>query len=333
MPKVLITGGAGFIGSQLGYKLYKQGYEVVLIDNLNNGYKDNLEINGEVFGTFILDDVRNPSFSRYLQDVDVIFHFAAISSLPSNQEDPFECMSANVAGTANILESARLCNIPKVIFASTSAVYENNKIFPFREDDPINPNLTYSLSKKYSEELVASYIFNYNMNITTFRFFNVYGPHADFKRKSPPLIPYIIKSLMLKEVPILHSDGSQQRDYVYVDDVCRICEAAILNNLSNGQIINVSSNSTISMMKIYYMIKDYMKSDIEPVFRSPELLWDKYKELYKGYAINPHIITRETNKYSIGSNEKAKKVFNWEPRVSIEEGIQRTVEYAIKSGF
>jgi nucleoside-diphosphate-sugar epimerase len=331
--KVLITGGAGFIGSQLGHYLHKLGYKVVLLDNLSFGYKDNLTINNETFGEFILNDIRSDSFINYLKDVDTVFHLAGIAPLPINQIDPCNAYNNNVAGTANVLEACRKAKVSKIIFASTSAVYENNIKFPFEENDKINPTLIYSLTKKHAEELVQSYIKSYDMDITTLRFFNVYGPHHDFRRKSPPLIAYIIKCLMTNEVPLLHSDGLQKRDYVNVADVCRMCQVAMTRIASKNQTFNVASNSVISMNEIYNKISTIMKSDIKPKFRDPKLLWDKYTSLTEGFAIDESLITKETNKFSQGSYDKAKQLLNWEPKISFDDGILETVNHAIKSGL
>ena len=331
--KIMISGGAGFIGSQLGYYLYKLGHKVFLLDNLSYGYKDNLIINNEVFGEFILDDIRNPKFIDHLKNIDVIFHFAAIAPLPVNQINPLDSYHINVAGFANVLEAARKAKTPKVILASTSAVYENNTKFPFCEDDEVHPNLTYSLTKKHAEDLAQAYIKNYGMDITILRFFNVYGPHHDFKRKSPPLIAYIIKSLLLNETPILHSDGQQKRDYVYVSDICDMCNLVMNHPNAKNETFNIASNSTISMNDIYQKILSIMSSTIVPKFRDPSLLWDNYKELYEGFEIDKKIITKETNKFSQGSYDKAKKLLNWSPRVSFDEGILETVNYALKTGL
>ncbi len=147
---ILITGGAGFVGSQLGYYLFQQGHKIFLLDDLSYGHLDNLTFNNKTFGTFIQDDVRNLHFSKHLKDIDVVFHFAAIAPLPVNQVDPANAYSVNVSGWANVLEACRLAKTPKLILASTSAVYENNNLYPSKEEHSINPTLTYSLTKKHA---------------------------------------------------------------------------------------------------------------------------------------------------------------------------------------
>jgi UDP-glucose 4-epimerase len=330
--KILITGGAGFIGSQLGYHLSNVGHDVVLLDDLSFGTLDNLTITNKTFGLFVKADVRDIDFARHLDGVSVVFHFAAIAPLPVNQSDPARGYSVNVVGWSNVLEACRRAKINKVVLASTSAVYENNEVFPVKEDDTISPYLLYSMTKKHSEDIAESFVKLYGMDISILRFFNVYGPHHDFRRKSPPLIAYIIKCLMLGEIPILHSDGKQKRDYVYVSDVCRACEL-VMQPGNSGEAFNVASGTVISMSDIYAKIAAILKSDLRPKYRDPNLLWDAYSELNEGFKLDPEYIAKETNKYCCGSNDKAKRILGWEPCVSFDDGIQMTVEYAVKSGL
>lgn len=210
MSKIVITGGAGFIGSQLGYALDKEGHKVILLDNMSYGQLDNIIINGKSFGEFVGMDIRSPKLKQVMKDVDIVFHFAGIAPLPDCQEDPFEAISVNVAGTANVLNAARINGVKKVIFSSTSAIYENNTKFPSQEEDETSPYLIYSTSKKQAEMLCYSFFKSYGLNVSILRFFNVYGAHQDMKRKHPPLVGYIIRELLYNRVPILHSDGSQK---------------------------------------------------------------------------------------------------------------------------
>ena len=163
--KITITGGAGFLGSKLGYYFCKLGHNVVLIDDLSSGSKQNLTKNGETFGTFVEMNICDTKIEKVLTDTDFLFHFAGISPLPGCQMDPYNALRINVAGTANIIEAARRNKIKKISVASTSAVYEKNVTFPTKETDTVNPQLIYSLGKFQLEQLCQSYIDNYNMNI------------------------------------------------------------------------------------------------------------------------------------------------------------------------
>ena len=320
--KILITGGAGFIGSHLSELLIKNGHEVIILDNLSYGYDKNLMS----IGNFYQCDVRDKSINKYFVGVDMIFHLAGISSLPECQSNPYEAISVNVGGTANVLECCRLNKIKKVVFASTSAVYENNDNVT-ETLDIITPTLVYSLSKSQAEQLCASYNKCYDMDITILRFFNVYGPNMDESRKNPPLIAWIIKNLSNYEKVCLHSDGKQERDMIYVDDVIDLCEKILHGNCTNQlKIYNVGSGKTYSVNFIFDKIKTLMEKDSFPIYRNPCLLWDKYCSLYEGFALKSSIIEKEVAKYTLSSTNNAYKDFGWKSKISIDDGLQITIE-------
>ena len=334
MAKILITGGAGFIGSQLGYQLYKKGHDIILLDNMSFGHEDNLTVNGEKFGEFILDDVRNKSIFKYFKDVDYVYHFAGIAPLPNCQSDPYEAISVNVAGTANVFEACRLNNIKRIIFASTSAIYENNKSTPFKESDKTNPDLIYATTKLQCEHLCNSFSSVYNMDIVTLRFFNVYGPHQDFKRKHPPLTGYLIKSFMVGETPILHSDGYQKRDYVYIDDLINICDIVMTHNKAKGETFNVSSGYALSVRDIVSLISSNFSNPIKPIYQEASKFWDKYPELFKGkYPMKIKRLEEEVRKYSLGCPSKSEKMLGWKSLTPPEIGFKNSVEYAKNMGL
>jgi nucleoside-diphosphate-sugar epimerase len=330
MSKILITGGAGFIGSQLGYQLDQEGHEVLLLDNMSYGNLDNLSIDGKFFGKFIGMDIRSEKIFGVMKNVDYVFHFAGIAPLPDCQSNPKEAIDVNVAGTVNVLDAARYNGVKRVIFSTTSAIYENNTSFPCKEDDEVSPYLIYSNSKLQSEMLCRSYVKTYGLDVVMLRFFNVYGPHQDLQRKHPPLIGYIIRELYNNKQPILHSDGHQERDYVYAQDVIDLCKIVMTKKNISSEIFNVASSKTYSVRDIYKIISNYMKKDIEPIFNNADVFWKKYPELYEGQLIlKSEILTKEVNKYALGSNEKAKKL-GWLPQVDMIQGLQYSVDYAIK---
>ena len=324
--KILLTGAAGGIGSTLGYYLYKKGYTLTLVDNLRNGYEKNLTINGESFGKFYNLSICNRDFIELVRDdYDCIIHLAAITALPDCEINPVETMNVNVSGTMNILECARAWNVPHVIFSSTSAVYESNKERIFTEDLDITPHLWYSLSKKMAEEICESYRINYDMTITTLRFFNVFGPRQDIHRNHPPLINYIVRELKNNNVPILHSDGEQRRDYIHVDDVVKLIDICLEKKPNDT--FNVCTGTLISVNEIVNYICQIFNSNIEPTYRDASKLWDNYPQLFDGpRPLSKEIVAKETNKYSRGSYEKAKQILNWEPNTDIKSLIKKVVE-------
>ena len=328
---ILITGGAGFIGSQIGWRMRQLGHTVTVLDNMSYGKDDNLKVDGEwVFDRFIRDDIRSPRFLQHCDGVDVVVHLAAIAPLPDCQLNPVVAYDNNVIGTLNVLNSCRQANVQKVIFSSTSAVYENCQNYPLVEDNLENePNLIYSMSKRASEMICSSYVDNYNMDITTLRFFNVYGPHQDFKRKQPPLMGYITKCLIENTEPTFFSDGHQKRDYVYVDDIINMVELILLRNDIAGETFNVCTNAAYSVRDIYEVYQTAFGKKLSPNFNDSTKFWDKYPQLFEGqHPLSKERLIKEVDKYSLGTYNKAKEVLGWEPRISLESGIQNCVEYA-----
>lgn len=327
--KIVITGGAGFIGSKLGYKLHKDGYEVLLLDDLSSGYEHNLSIDGESFGEFVKADITSAGLEKYFDGADCVFHFAAISALPVCQSDPGKAISVNTAGTANILEAARKAGVRRLVFASTSAIYENNTNFPCKEDDNVSPNLVYSVSKLNAETLCKAFSQVYGMEIVITRYYNVYGPHQDIVRKSPPFVGYVIKELLNGRAPAFHSDGEQKRDYVFIDDVNALNILCMTHPKAAGGIFNVASGESYSVNQIFNIISSLMGTSITPTFREPEKFWDKYPELYQGkYPLDGKRLAKEVNKFSLGSTKAAEEKLGWRAVTSINDGLARTVEHA-----
>lgn len=329
MPsKVVITGAAGFIGSQLGLHLHRAGYDVHLLDNLRYGYRENLTVEGAEFGTFHEMDIRDPSLADAFDGADTVFHLAAISALPVCQSEPFEAISTNVAGTANVLEVARRCDVRRVVVASTSAVYENNKHFPCREDDAISPTLLYSVSKQQTEQLCRSFWLDYGLGVVVTRYYNVYGPQQDIRRKSPAFVGYVVRELLAGRAPVLHSNGEQRRDYVYVDDVNALNIACMDHPAAPGETFNVASGRSWSVAEMYTLMAELLDSSVEPTYRSADLFWDKYPGLFTGpKPLRPEKLAAEVDKFSLGSTFHAEAVLGWRARTTLADGLAQTVEH------
>ena len=321
--RILLTGAAGGIGSTLGYYLHKKKHELTLVDNLRNGYEENLLIGGREFGNFHNQDVCDFELGdKLLKSYDCIIHLAAITALPDCESNVNDTIRINVAGTTNIIECARKWNVPHIIFASTSAIYENNKEKLFTENLEVNPRLWYSLSKKMAEEVCESYRINYGMNITTLRFFNVFGPRQDIHRKNPPLLNYLVREIKQGKQPVLHSTGEQARDYIHVDDVVKLIDLC-LEKKSNDT-FNVCTGSLLSVNQIVKYVCETFDSDTKPIYREASRLWDTYPHLFSGdYPLNREIVAKETNKYSKGSYQKAKELLGWEPNTDLETLIKK----------
>ena len=318
--KVMITGAAGFIGSQLAHSLWREGADLILIDNFSYGKTDNLEFEDHSFINEIIKmDIRDKEGIGNLlesSNVDFIYNIAGIAPLPDCQTNPQEAIDVNVTGTVNLLENARKHGIKKFILASTNAIYENETEFPTSENSFKNPTLIYPNTKYAAERFCESYCRTYGMNATCLRFSNVYGPHIDCLRKQPPFVAYMIRELFYDRIPIFHSDGNQRRDYVYVDDLVRL--AILVQDGEGFDCVNVASNNNYSVNEMYAIASKIMGKDIKANYADDAHYWEKYSELYTGaYPIKNEILAHEINKYSLCDNTYAKEKYGWFPEIDI----------------
>lgn len=326
MAKYVITGGAGFIGSLLGFELIAEGHEIVWVDDLSGGYIENITRDGVIPARFVEGDVCKLDLRPLLEGADATFHFAAISALPVCQSEPGRAFDINVGGTARVLEACRQVGVGKIVFASTSAIYENNKTFPCKEDDPVAPTLVYAQTKLAAENLCRGFVATYGMNISMTRYYNVYGPHQDVRRKSPPFTGYVVRELLAGRRPVLHSDGTQSRDYVHVEDVNRLNKLCVGHPAARGQVFNVASGKAYSVNDLYNLIAAATGNHLTPEFRPARVFWDAYPVLYNAaFPLKPEKLEAEVNKFSLGSTEKAAALIGWRAEVSIEAGIRSMV--------
>lgn len=324
--KILITGAAGQIGSGLSKRLVDK-HELTLVDNLRNGYEENLKDDAnELIAPFYNIDVATDELFSHcgtkFDSYDVIIHLAAITSLPDCESNPLETLRINVGGTANVLEFARKLNVPHVVFASTSAVYENNDVETFTEDLEVSPRLYYSLSKKMCEDLIQSYRENYGMTATILRFFNVFGPDGDQTRPNPPLLNFVARELNKGQAPILSGDGEQVRDFIWVNDIVSMLELCL--EKQPNDVFNVSSGVAVSVNQLSTWVAEALGKEHLGLGHKPaQELWDRYPEMFAGrYPLNKDIVAKETTRYSRGSYQKAKELLGWEPNTDIESLVK-----------
>lgn len=322
--KILITGAAGQIGSGLAKLLSKKNHDLLLVDNLRNGYRSNLLIDGQLIAPFVEVDITSSDFFEKCGDnYDAIIHLAAITSLPDCESNKSETLDINVKGTANVLEFARKFSVPHVIFASTSAVYENNEVEEFTEDLDINPRLYYSLSKKMAEELIQSYRENYGSKVTVLRFFNVFGPDGDHTRPNPPLLNFCVREYKKGLAPELSGDGEQVRDFIWVNDVVSMLELCL--DKKPNDVFNVCTGKVVSVNQIAKWVSEALDCEnLGPSYKPAQELWSRYPEMFEGdYPLDKEIVARETTRYSKGSYQKAKEILGWEPNTNIEELVKK----------
>jgi UDP-glucose 4-epimerase len=326
--KILITGGAGFIGSQLGHSLVQRGFEVTLLDNGSSAHLDNLIIGGKTFGHMVWKDIRDPDLAPYFEGVDAVLHIAGIAPLPLNQTQPRYAIDVNVAGTANVLEYSRLAGVRRVILASTSAIYENSTTPLHREDEIVAPDLIYSQTKVAAEALCRAYAVNHGLDVICARFFNVFGPHQDFKRKAPPFTSYVARELVLDRAPTLYNRTDARRDYIHVNDVIRLFNLMLASDRSfAGEAFNVCTGTGHSVPELYDLFLKVSGKSIQPVFKDPDGFWSAFPILFEGpKPMKKERIRREVFKHSVGDPSAAERVFGFRAEVTIEDGIRSVYE-------
>jgi len=314
--KILITGGAGFIGSHLAEKLSKKN-EVIVLDNLDPYYdvrikEKNIKIVESKGAKFVIGDVTNYDFiERTIKEnnIEIIFHEAARPGVRYSIKDPFLPNKVNVIGTLNILKASLDSDVKKVINASSSSVYGKVDYLPFDEKHPTQPISPYGVSKLAMEHYCRVFYEVYGLKTISLRYFTVYGP-----RMRPDLaIPIFAKSILDNISPIIFGDGEQTRDFTYIDDIVDANLKLLKTNRADGEILNIGSGRRVTINYMIDTLKNLLNSDIKL----------KYVDPIKGDA-------RDT----LANIDKAKKLIGYTPKTSLEEGLRKFLEwYKRNPGF
>lgn len=327
MSTVLITGGAGFVGSQLAYYFHRRGDEVFLVDDMSYGKEDNLTFDGVDFKSKLFKcDITNYEALQNVFDKvrpRYVYNIAGIAPLPDCQSNPGRAVEVNTVGFVNVLNLSKIYGIQTVVQASTNAIYENEQSFPVTEDFKTKPTLIYPNTKYCAEQFARSFADTYGMNVCCLRFANVYGPHCDCLRKQPPFVAYMIRELHYNRTPIFHSDGNQRRDYIFVDDLAEL--AYKVRSCKGFDAVNVSSNTNYSVNEMYKLAQKIMKKDIPASFAEDSHYWEKYSL----GDIKPEILNHEINKLTLCDNKHAFD-YGWEPKVSMEQGLKIMIDETVK---
>lgn len=320
MKTILITGVAGFVGSNLAQRLLDKGYQVRGIDNLSQGFKRNIEhLSG------------NPSFIFYEADVceaatvlkiseksDCIVHLAAYK-IP-RYGNALATLTINTKGTESVLEAARK-NKCKVVFSSTSDVYGKNPQLPFSEKSAMVLGETtikrwaYAVSKIYDEHLCFAYQEEYGVPIVILRYFGGYGPHQNLTWRGGPQSVFINAAFKKERIPI-HGDGTQTRSFTYIADIVESTVAAVENEKAAGEVINVGSNHEICIKELAVLIWKMINKDTDPLFEF--LSYDNFSGKYEDVQKRVPDIT------------KAKNIFGFVPKITLEEGLAYTIDWQRK---
>ncbi len=267
MKKILVTGAAGFIGSHLVDALINLGHHVLGIDNYSNGKKETIDYlqsseNSKRF-TFFEGDLRNSEFcNQIVADVDIIYHQAALGSVPRSINEPQLYFENNLGGMVNLLEAARKSSVKRFIFASSSSVYGDTPTLPKVETMPLNPKSPYAASKAAGEHYLSVYQSVYGLETIGFRYFNVFGPRQDPNSQYAAVIPKFFDQCLTNQDITINGTGEQTRDFTYIDNVVQFnLKAMTAPSAATGKVYNVGCNENISVIELAKKIKALCNSD------------------------------------------------------------------------
>jgi UDP-glucose 4-epimerase len=269
MAKVLVTGGAGFIGSHLVEALVRLGHDVTVLDNLSTGKIENLaSVQGHI--RFITGDVRDyDTVSNACAGCEFVFHEAAHVSVAESVEVPQKTIAINVDGTLNVLLAASRKGVKRFIFASSSSVYGDTDVLPQKETMLPSPVSPYAASKISGEHLCQAFSRSYGIETVSLRYFNVFGPRQDPNSPYAAVIPKFISALVKGEAPIIFGTGKQSRDFVYVDNVVSANILAMTADAVSGAVFNIGSGEEYDLLTLLDVVSKETKQNIAPVFSKP----------------------------------------------------------------
>ncbi len=298
--KVLVTGGAGFIGSHIVDLLLAEGHDVGVVDNLVTGKRGNVNRGAHFYEV----DVVSPSFQDVLGETkpEVVFHEAAQMSVKASTDDPLYDARVNVLGLVNVLEGCARAGVRKVVFASSGATYGNPDYLPIDEEHPQRPASPYGITKMVAEHYLRYYALDRGVTFTALRYGNVYGPRQDSHGEAG-VVAIFTRMLLAGETPVIHWDGEQTRDYVYVEDVARANLLAA--TAGDGRCYSIGTGVGTSVNTIYRLLSEIIGVTIPPR-RAPRR---------PGDLRTAYFATR-----------RAREDLGWAPTVSLRDGLRRTVE-------
>lgn len=312
--QILVTGGAGFIGGHLAEQFVADDHDVVVLDDLDPFYdvrikKHTIETcrtraaSGDGSYRFIKGDVRNPADVREaVEDTEIIYHQAAQAGVRPSVESPRRYDESNVDGTLNVLDAAREAAVERIVYASSSSVYGKPQYLPYDEAHPTTPVSPYGASKLAGERYACAYSEVYDLSAVALRYFTVYGP-----RMRPNMaISNFVSRCLNGESPVIYGDGSQTRDFTYIDDVITANRRLLDTDAADGEALNIGSTDTIDIRTLATEIRDMLAPELELT----------YDERHAADAEHTHADT-----------SKARRLLDYEPTYTIREGVEAFVEW------
>jgi UDP-glucose 4-epimerase len=308
MAVVLVTGGAGFIGSHLTEALLKQGHRVRVLDNFSTGKRENLMFDRPSPDLEIREgDIRTLKVCQSaMETIDVVFHQAALPSVQQSIEDPLTSNSVNVEGTLNLLQAGKEKGVKRFIYASSCAVYGDDPVLPKREEMAPVPLSPYAVQKWIGEQYCRLFFQLYGLETISLRYFNIFGPRQDPNSIYSGVIPRFINALLKKSPPIIFGDGEQSRDFTYVEDVVQANLLAMTGRRVQGDAVNVACGKRTSLNQLLEILKKIFETELSPI----------HQEARTGDI-----------RHSQADIRKGRGLIQYVPKVQIEAGLRKTVEY------
>jgi len=312
MSLVLVTGGAGFIGSHLTEALLRKGHRVCVLDDFSTGKKENLIFDKEYLSLEMIEgDIRDLAICRKaMKGIEYVFHQAALPSVQRSVEDPLGSNAVNEGGTLNILFTAREEKVKRVIYAASSSVYGDTPTLPKHEEMPPHPLSPYALQKYIGEQYCRLFYELYGVETVSLRYFNIFGPRQDPNSVYSAVIPKFIDAFLHGASPIIFGDGEQSRDFTYIENVVQANLLAMSAGHLHGEAINIACGERTSLNQLVNTLRKILGSKVSPIYEEPR----------KGDV-----------RHSLADIRKGKEILNFEPKVGLELGLKKTVEFFQKS--
>lgn len=299
--KVLVTGGAGFIGSNVVDLLIEKNYEVCVIDSLMHGEKSNINKKAVLYEMDIRDKKIKEIFEK--EQPDYVIHNAAQINVANSVKDPIDDASINVIGTINVLEAAKKTNVKKIIYPASAAIFGEPAYLPIDEAHPLEMISGYGVTKHTVEHYLKVYKKLYNIGYVSLRYSNVYGPRQDSSGEGG-VVAIFCEKLLKGERPYIYGDGEQIRDFIYVEDVAKANLLALESNMEG--IFNICTNSKVTVNELLMTINKILGKDIKPI----------YTDAREGDIKNSYM-----------TYKKVKENFGWEPKINLQEGLYKTINF------
>lgn len=306
MANYLVTGGAGFIGSHIATALVDRGDSVRVLDNLSTGTRANLEHLGDRVKLIEGDLLDRAKVEEAVSGVEVVYHQAALASVPRSVAQPLDTNAACVTGTLNVLDAARRANVRRVVYAGSSSAYGNQPHMSKRESDLPAPLSPYAAAKLAGESYCQAFTETFGLETVVIRYFNVFGPRQDPHSEYSAVIPLFVTAMLADRQPTIFGDGLQSRDFTYVENVVRGNLAAADSPQAVGRVLNVACGQQFSLLDLITSINHVLGTNIEPIFDEPRA--GDVRE-------------------SLADISAAREILDYAPAVSFEEGLRRSIEY------